>query len=73
MQDIKTPIGVGKLKSFNSGKVIVEMDWSYLVEFNAKDCDFNRRHLDGVMHKSGRNILRRVHRMIFHCFFCYII
>ena len=37
---IETPLGIGKFISFdsNTGKVTVEMDWEYPVEFDGNQC-----------------------------------
>ncbi|MCL6557660.1 MAG: hypothetical protein K6U74_02435 [Firmicutes bacterium] len=35
---IRTPGGVGKFVEFKNGKVTVEMDYMYLVEFDAAEC-----------------------------------
>jgi hypothetical protein len=35
---IRTPEGVGKFVEFKNGKVTVEMDNMYLVEFDASEC-----------------------------------
>lgn len=35
---IRTPGGIGKFVEFKNGKVTVEMDYTYLVEYDAAEC-----------------------------------
>ena len=36
---VKTPVGVGQVWGIDRGKVLVEMDYMYLVEFNPEDVE----------------------------------
>ena len=36
---VKTPGGVGQVWGVDQGKVLVEMDYMYLVEFNPEDVE----------------------------------
>ena len=36
---VKTPVGVGTVWGIDRGKVLVEMDYMYLVEFNPEDVE----------------------------------
>jgi|GEM_PF-2469530 len=36
---VKTPVGVGQVWGIDRGKVLVEMDYLYLVEFNPEDVE----------------------------------
>ena len=39
-QDINTPCGIGKFKSFDGELVTVEFNWSHLVQFGYNEVDF---------------------------------